>query len=157
MTAVGTFKKACVIGAGIMGQGIAAANVKRRIPVALNDAAEESLARGVQGVLEEVAYNKHTKQADAALAVKYSPYINATVSDSELARADLVIEAIVENLDAKKRCYTRLEPQLDRHAILCSNTSTIARPSATRRTTSRSGRCRCRPDRRRTWPPSIAG
>jgi 3-hydroxyacyl-CoA dehydrogenase/enoyl-CoA hydratase/3-hydroxybutyryl-CoA epimerase/3-hydroxyacyl-CoA dehydrogenase/enoyl-CoA hydratase/3-hydroxybutyryl-CoA epimerase/enoyl-CoA isomerase len=118
-------KSVSVIGAGIMGQGIAAANVKRRIPVALADAAEEALARGVQGVLEEVAYNKQTKKADAERAVEFSPFINATISDAEIARADLVVEAIIENADAKKRCLARLEPQLDRHAILCSNTSTI--------------------------------
>lgn len=114
-----------IIGAGIMGQGIAAANVKRHIPVALNDASEEALARGVQGVLKEAAYNKATKQTDVERALTFSPFINATISDGEVARADLVIEAIIENLDAKKRCYTRLEPQLDRHALLCSNTSTI--------------------------------
>ena len=44
-----------------MGQGIAAANVKRGIPVALMDADQAALARGVQGVLNEVAYNKQLK------------------------------------------------------------------------------------------------
>ena len=46
-----------------MGQGIAAANVKRDIPVALMDADQAALARGVQGVLNEVAYNKQLKGA----------------------------------------------------------------------------------------------
>src|SRR3954471_22541981 len=50
-----------VVGAGVMGQGIAAANVKRGIPVALMDADQAALGRGVQGVLSEVSYNKQLK------------------------------------------------------------------------------------------------
>ncbi|HVJ82972.1 MAG TPA: 3-hydroxyacyl-CoA dehydrogenase NAD-binding domain-containing protein, partial [Planctomycetia bacterium] len=48
-----------------------------------------------------------------------------TVSDAELAAADLVVEAIYENAEAKRELYARLEKKLPAHAILCSNTSTI--------------------------------
>jgi 3-hydroxyacyl-CoA dehydrogenase/enoyl-CoA hydratase/3-hydroxybutyryl-CoA epimerase/3-hydroxyacyl-CoA dehydrogenase/enoyl-CoA hydratase/3-hydroxybutyryl-CoA epimerase/enoyl-CoA isomerase len=114
-----------VIGAGIMGAGIAAANLKRELPVALGDANAEALARGVGGVLEEVAFNKQTKQADPERAIRFAALLNATTSDVELAAADLVIEAIVENADAKRQLFARLEPRLRDDAILASNTSTI--------------------------------
>jgi 3-hydroxyacyl-CoA dehydrogenase/enoyl-CoA hydratase/3-hydroxybutyryl-CoA epimerase/3-hydroxyacyl-CoA dehydrogenase/enoyl-CoA hydratase/3-hydroxybutyryl-CoA epimerase/enoyl-CoA isomerase len=114
-----------VVGAGVMGQGIAAANVKRGIAVALMDADQAALARGVTGVLNEVSYNKQLKGPDVERAVAMAPLVNGTLSDAELCRADLVIEAIVENRDAKQQLFARLETRLDDDAILCSNTSTI--------------------------------
>ncbi|HEY3393543.1 MAG TPA: 3-hydroxyacyl-CoA dehydrogenase NAD-binding domain-containing protein [Lacipirellulaceae bacterium] len=114
-----------VVGAGVMGQGIAAANVKRGIPVAVMDANQEVLARGVQGVLNEVAYNKQTKGPDAKRAIELAPLVNGTLSDIELCHADIVIEAIFENREAKQHLYGRIEPLMRDEAILCSNTSTI--------------------------------
>ena len=118
-------ESATVLGAGIMGQGIAAANVKRGIPVALGDISAESVARGVQGIISEVSFNKKTRGPDIDRALEFTPLVNGTMSDSELAAADVVIEAIYENADAKRELYARLEPQLADNAILCSNTSTI--------------------------------
>jgi len=118
-------KSATVLGAGIMGQGIAAANVKRRIPVALGDISAEAVARGVQGILSEVSFNKKTRGPDVQRALEFTPLVNGTTSDEELAASDIVIEAIYENADAKRELYARLEPKLGKQAILCSNTSTI--------------------------------
>ena len=118
-------QSATVIGAGIMGQGIAAANVKRRIPTALGDISAEAVARGVQGILSEVSFNKKTRGPDVKRALEFVPLVNGTTNDLELAASDIVIEAIYENADAKRELYARLEPQLGKQAILCSNTSTI--------------------------------
>ncbi len=118
-------KSATVLGAGIMGQGIAAANVKRRIPVALGDITFEAVMRGVQGIISEVSFNKKTRGPDIKRALECTPLVNGTTSDEELAASDIVIEAIYENADAKRELYARLEPKLGKQAILCSNTSTI--------------------------------
>ena len=118
-------RSATVLGAGIMGQGIASANVKRCIPVALGDVSAEAIARGVQGILREVSFNKKTRGPDIERALEHAPLVNGTMSDDELAAADIVIEAIYENAEAKRALYARLEPQLGEQAILCSNTSTI--------------------------------
>jgi 3-hydroxyacyl-CoA dehydrogenase/enoyl-CoA hydratase/3-hydroxybutyryl-CoA epimerase/3-hydroxyacyl-CoA dehydrogenase/enoyl-CoA hydratase/3-hydroxybutyryl-CoA epimerase/enoyl-CoA isomerase len=118
-------RNASVIGAGVMGQGIAAANIKRGFPVALGDMSADAVARGVQGVLTEASYSRETKAPDAAKALELAPLINGTVSDAELSHADLVIEAIYENAAAKKALYERLEPLLPAHGVLCTNTSTI--------------------------------
>ena len=118
-------QSASVVGAGVMGQGIAAANIKRLIPVALGDTSAETVARGVQGVITEVSYNKETRKPDAQKALDFLPLLNGTQNNDEIAAADIVIEAIYENADAKRALYANLEPQLAEHAILCSNTSTI--------------------------------
>ena len=114
-----------VVGTGVMGQGIAAANVKRGIPVALMDADQAALARGVQGVLNEVAYNKLLKGPDVKRAVELAPLVNGTFSDIELSHSDLIVEAIIEKPEAKQHLFARLEPLLKDDTILCSNTSTI--------------------------------
>ncbi|RIK78925.1 MAG: multifunctional fatty acid oxidation complex subunit alpha [Planctomycetota bacterium] len=118
-------RRVSVVGAGVMGQGIAAANIKRGIPVALGDVTAEAVARGVQGLLHEASYSRHANGPDAAKALELAALVNGTLTDAELAAADLVIEAVYENADAKKSLYRRLEPQLPEHAVLCSNTSTI--------------------------------
>lgn len=114
-----------VVGAGIMGQGIAAANVKRGIPVALMDANQEALTRGVKGILNEVSFNKQINGPDVQRAVDLAPLINGTLSDIELCRADIVVEAIIEKPEAKQHLFARLEPLMADDAILASNTSTI--------------------------------
>ena len=114
-----------IVGAGVMGQGIAAANVKRGIPVSLMDASQEALARGVKGVLNEVSYNKQIKGPDVQRAVDLAPLVNGTLSDIELCHADLIVEAIIEDRKAKQHLFDRLEPLMREDAILCSNTSTI--------------------------------
>ena len=118
-------KSAGVVGAGVMGQGIAAANVKRGIPTAIMDSSQESLARGVAGVLSEVSYNREIKGPDVKKAVELAPLINGTLSDIELSHSDIVIEAIFEDRDAKRHLFARLEPLMADDALLCSNTSTI--------------------------------
>jgi 3-hydroxyacyl-CoA dehydrogenase/enoyl-CoA hydratase/carnithine racemase len=118
-------KSVAVFGAGTMGQGIAAANVKRKIPVMLDDTSPEAVTRGVQGVITEVSYNKETKAPDTQKAFEYLPFITAGNRQPDLAEFDLVIEAIYEDANAKRKLFESLEPTLGEQTILCSNTSTI--------------------------------
>jgi 3-hydroxyacyl-CoA dehydrogenase/enoyl-CoA hydratase/carnithine racemase len=120
-----TVKSVGVLGSGIMGSGIAGATLKNEIPVALNDANSEALARGAKQLLEEAAYNKKLKGPDVAKTLKLAPLLSVTHRLEEVATADLVIEAIVEKEDVKKQLYAKLEPLLAESAILASNTSTI--------------------------------
>jgi 3-hydroxyacyl-CoA dehydrogenase/enoyl-CoA hydratase/3-hydroxybutyryl-CoA epimerase/3-hydroxyacyl-CoA dehydrogenase/enoyl-CoA hydratase/3-hydroxybutyryl-CoA epimerase/enoyl-CoA isomerase len=118
--------KSCgVIGAGIMGAGIAAANVKRKISATITDTREEALAKGVQGVLNEVSFDRATKKKDLDRAIEFAPLVNGTTSSAELAGCDLVIEAVIENLEIKQQVYANLESLMRDDAILASNTSTI--------------------------------
>lgn len=114
-----------VLGAGIMGSGIAAANVKREKRVTIGDASADALAKGVRQVWEEVAYNKKTKGPDAERTIRFAPYLNLSQNHSEFSACDLVIEAIVENLEVKQKVLPEVERELPETAILASNTSTI--------------------------------
>ena len=118
-------QSAAVVGAGVMGQGIAAANAKRGLPVALADTTPEAVARGVSAVVAEASYSRRLKGPDPERALELVALVNGTVDDDEIAAADFVTEAIYENADAKRALYARLEPKLADHAILGSNTSTI--------------------------------
>lgn len=114
-----------IIGAGIMGQGIAAANVRRKLAAVITDTSDEALRRGVQGILEEVSYSREIKGPDVQRTVEYAPLLNATTLSEELAGCDLIIEAIVERADIKKQVYKGIEPGLNEKTILATNTSTI--------------------------------
>ena len=114
-----------VVGAGIMGQGIAAANVKRGMRVQLADSRAEALAAGVEGVVREASYDKKTKGVSAELAIERAAMVTPVSGDAEFKSADLVIEAVVENAKVKRDLFASIEPHLEGDAILASNTSTI--------------------------------
>lgn len=114
-----------VIGAGIMGAGIAAANIRRGVATTMSDANAEALRRGMAGVLDEAAYDRDAGKKTVAKAVEGASLLRAATSDADIAASKLVLEAIVENLEVKRKIYARLEPQLADDAILASNTSTL--------------------------------
>jgi len=118
-------ESATVIGAGIMGAGIAAANIKRGVSVVLSDAQESALASGAQQVLSEAAYNRKTKSTDVDKMLEIAPLLKRSMVDADIAASDVVIEAVVENAEVKKKIFARLEPQLGENAILATNTSTL--------------------------------
>ena len=120
-----TLQSVAVVGAGIMGAGIAAANTKKRCRVLMTDTNEEALQKGVSGVLDEVSYDREKKAKNVSKAIEFAPFIQGTTSQAELANCDLVIEAIVENERIKKEFFSNIEPQLPVETILASNTSTI--------------------------------
>lgn len=121
----GEVKSVGVFGAGIMGAGIAAAAVRKQTPVVLTDTFPAALAKGVQGILEEVSYNKALKGVDPQKAMQSAALVNATTADTQFAGCDLLIEAVIEKIEAKHELYGRIEPHLKPTAILASNTSTI--------------------------------
>jgi 3-hydroxybutyryl-CoA dehydrogenase len=114
-----------ILGCGLMGSGIAqvcAAAGYKTIVRELNDAA---IARGlgrIRKFLDDgVAKGKVTAGAREATLGNLS----GTTTFQALAAADLVVEAIVENLEEKRATYTALEPLVGDHAIFVSNTSSL--------------------------------
>lgn len=116
---------ASVIGAGIMGSGIAAANLKRGLTVTLNDANPEALKRGASAVLDEVSFDKATRGKSVERAIHYAGLLRSTTSSDELLGSDIIIEAVVENLELKRKIFAGLEEKLPAETILASNTSTL--------------------------------
>ena len=120
-----TIKTVGVLGCGLMGSGIAqvcaAAGYKTIVREVDQTFLDKGFARISKFLDDGVAKAKLTAENRAAMLSNLS---GATTFDA-LAGCDLVIEAIIENLDEKKRTYAALEPLLGAETILASNTSSL--------------------------------
>jgi 3-hydroxyacyl-CoA dehydrogenase/enoyl-CoA hydratase/3-hydroxybutyryl-CoA epimerase len=110
-----------VIGAGAMGGDIAAWCALRGIMVTLQDLAPERISPAVKRAAE--LYRKRLKQKH--LVQGAMDRLVPDVAGNGVARADLVIEAIVENAEVKRKVFAQIEPKMKPTAILASNTSSI--------------------------------
>jgi 3-hydroxyacyl-CoA dehydrogenase/enoyl-CoA hydratase/3-hydroxybutyryl-CoA epimerase len=110
-----------VVGAGVMGGDIAAWCALRGFNVTLQDREMQY----VQPAMDRAAklFDKRAKDPEKRAAV--ATRLVADVEGAGVARADLVIEAIFENLEAKRALYARLEEAMKPEALLVSNTSSI--------------------------------
>ena len=113
-----------VVGAGIMGGGIVAKHLRSQIPVTVVDASPEALHRQVPLILEEAAWNREQRHSDPAAAVSLAGLLRSSTSLAALASAELVIESVIERLDAKREVLCQLEKVVAADAILATNTST---------------------------------
>jgi len=115
------FKHVHVIGAGVMGGDIAAWAALRGMTVTLQDRSPEL----IQPALDRARsfFDKRLKDPTAAAAAQSR--LTMDVAGTGVADADVVIEAIFENIDAKKALYQEVEPKLKATAILATNTSSI--------------------------------
>ena len=119
-------QKIFVVGAGLMGSGIAQTAIVNGYDVVLNDQRQEALERaqmGIQKALErEVEKGRMTQEElDAAL-----PRLSLDITIEGAKDADLVIEAVFENLEAKQTVFQQLEEVCPPHTIFASNTSSIS-------------------------------
>ena len=120
-----TFRKVGVLGAGMMGAGIAYATASRGIEVILKDVSVENAEKG-KSYSEKLLARKVSRggmSADQKAAVLSR--IRATDSAADLEGCDLVIEAVFEDSDLKARVTREAEPKLVTNGIFASNTSTI--------------------------------
>ena len=110
-----------VVGAGVMGGDIAAWCALRGFDVTLQDREMKYIAPALDRARELFAKRLKTQdRIDPALA-----RLRADVDGSGIASADLAIEAIFENLEAKQELYRKTEPALKADALLATNTSSI--------------------------------
>ena len=118
-------RKAAVIGSGTMGGGIAMCFANAGIPVALIDVSAEALRKGMGLIQRNYATSVQrgsTAQAqmDQALAL-----ITPTPEYAVVRDADIVIEAVLENMALKKEVFAKLDRHAPPHAILATNTSSL--------------------------------
>jgi len=115
-----------IVGAGTMGSGIAQVAAEAGCKVTLVDASEEALTRHestLKATMDKlVAKGRRTQpQADAALGnIKRTPELDM------LSSADVVIEAIVESLEAKQKLFQTLEKVVSKDCVLATNTSSLS-------------------------------
>lgn len=124
-----------IVGAGTMGSGIALAFLSAGFPVTLIDAQKAALDRGLAristSVENQVARGRlETKAAEAVLAS-----LTASSRLQDVASADLVIEAVFEDMAIKKQVFGMLDASAKPGAILATNTSTLDVDEIARATT----------------------
>ena len=115
-----------IVGTGAMGRGIAQLAAQAGSTVFLVDVqagAAESAREGISQQWDKMVKKGHLPPDAAA---SYKMHLNAVGSIGALARCDLVIEAIVERLDAKKALFAELEGIVSNTTILASNTSSLS-------------------------------
>jgi 3-hydroxyacyl-CoA dehydrogenase/enoyl-CoA hydratase/carnithine racemase len=117
--------KVGIVGAGIMGYSIGAVNLKRGRAVTFTDTNDEVLASGSKKAVNEAAYDKTLRGPNPQLVAEYGERLATSKDIAAYAGCDLVVEAIVENLNVKRKVLKKIEAVLPETAILCSNTSTI--------------------------------
>jgi 3-hydroxyacyl-CoA dehydrogenase/enoyl-CoA hydratase/3-hydroxybutyryl-CoA epimerase len=116
-----------VVGAGIMGGDIAAWCALRGFNVSLQDRALAQVEPAIKRAAELFAKRVRGADEQAAAAAR----LVADVEGARVADADLVIEAIFENLEAKRALYATLLPRMKAGAILATNTSSLVLESLT--------------------------
>ncbi|MDX5310410.1 MAG: 3-hydroxyacyl-CoA dehydrogenase NAD-binding domain-containing protein, partial [Rhodococcus sp. (in: high G+C Gram-positive bacteria)] len=120
-----TFRKVAVLGAGMMGAGIAYVCAKAGMDVILKDVSIESAQKGKaysEGLeAKALSRGKTTEEKSAALLARITP----TADVADLAGADLVIEAVFENTELKHKVFQEIQDVVAPDAVLGSNTSTL--------------------------------
>ena len=110
-----------VVGAGVMGGDIAAWSAYKGFEVTLQDREQPYIDKALARAQE--LFQKKVK--DDAKRPEVAARLKSDLLGEGVGRADLVIEAIIEDTDAKRGLYTQVEPRLKADALLATNTSSI--------------------------------
>ncbi|MTE21052.1 3-hydroxybutyryl-CoA dehydrogenase [Streptomyces sp. TRM43335] len=118
-------RKLAVVGAGLMGSGIAQVSAQAGWDVVLRDITDQALTRGTDGI--KASYDKFVskgkltaEEAEAALG-----RITTTTDLDAAADADIVVEAVFERIDVKQEIFRTLDGLVGDETVLASNTSAI--------------------------------
>lgn len=117
--------RAAVLGAGMMGAGIAYQCARSGIEVVLKDVTLEAATRGKGYAERLVAKGIERGKVSEAKGQALLERITPTSEVADLAGCDLVIEAVFESTELKHRVFAEVEPVVAPDALLCSNTSTL--------------------------------
>ncbi len=119
-------KQNAVLGAGIMGGGIAYQSAVKGTPVVMKDIAQPALDLGLSEAAKILGKGMQRGKVTPDVMAKTLNAITPTLEYSAIKDADLVIEAVVENPKVKGIVLAETEQHVSDDAIICSNTSTIS-------------------------------
>jgi|ERR1041384_1626485 3-hydroxybutyryl-CoA dehydrogenase len=119
-------KKVGVLGCGLMGSGIAQTCATAGLDVVVREVTEELCARGFAGIDKSLAKfaEKGTITGEQQQAIRGR--LTGTTNLADLADCDLIIEAIIENLETKRETYQQLDALCKPETIFASNTSSLS-------------------------------
>src|SRR6187549_1467780 len=119
-------KKVGVLGCGLMGSGIAQTAASAGFETVVREVSDELLQKGFLGIEKSLSKfaEKGTINAEQQKAARDRLF--GTTSFSDLADCDIIIEAIIENLDDKQKTYRELDELCKPETIFASNTSSLS-------------------------------
>lgn len=117
--------KVAVIGAGVMGRGIALTCAQSGLPVTLMDLSPDALSQAMSSIAGAVMDGVKRGRTTTQEATTIHSLIATTTDYASLADCDLVIEAVVETMAVKKAVFESLDRVMKPGAILATNTSTL--------------------------------
>jgi len=117
--------KSAVLGAGIMGGGIAYQSASKGTPIIMKDINDAALELGQTEATKLLGKLVKRKKIDTAKMAKTLSMIQPTLSYGDFNNVDMVVEAVVENTNIKKSVLKELEGNVSKDTIIASNTSTI--------------------------------
>lgn len=118
--------KVGVVGCGLMGSGISQAAAAAGFPTVVRELSQELLDRGLASIARSLAKFVEKGELTAEQKAQALGRLQPTLALEDFADCDLVVEAIVENLDRKKELFAELDRIVKPEAILASNTSSIS-------------------------------
>jgi 3-hydroxyacyl-CoA dehydrogenase/enoyl-CoA hydratase/3-hydroxybutyryl-CoA epimerase/enoyl-CoA isomerase len=118
--------QAAVLGAGIMGGGIAYQSAVKGTPIVMKDIREEALALGMSEAGKLLSKQVEKGRIKLAAMTETLGRIRPTLNYGDFGGVDIVIEAVVENPKVKKAVFAEVEGLLREDTIIASNTSTIS-------------------------------
>jgi 3-hydroxybutyryl-CoA dehydrogenase len=119
-------RKVGVLGAGLMGSGIAQVAAASGYDVTVVEVNDDALKRGLGGVEKSLAKFVEKGALTAAERDETMNRLRGSTRREDVADADLVIEAIIENLGQKRETYAALDRLCPPHTIFASNTSSLS-------------------------------
>src|ERR1700751_816704 len=114
-----------VLGCGLMGSGIAQVAATAGFDVTVLEVEQKFLDKGFAGIeksLAKFAEKGAIKETPQAIRAR----LKGTTNKQDLADCDIIIEAIIENVEEKKKMYASIDPIVKKEAIFATNTSSIS-------------------------------
>ena len=124
-TATREIKTAAVIGAGTMGGGIAMNFANAGIPVTILETKQEALDKGLATIRKNYENTVRKGKLSHEKAEQRIALVKGTLDYQDIAQADIVIEAVFEDMGVKETVFRKLDEVMRPGAILASNTSTL--------------------------------
>lgn len=124
-TPVRTIARAAVVGAGTMGGGIAMNFANAGIPVTILETKQEALDKGLATIRRNYENTVKKGKLTQEKCEQRIGLIGGTLSYADIAQADIVVEAVFEDMGVKEEVFRQLDEVMKPGAILASNTSTL--------------------------------
>lgn len=119
-------KKVGVLGAGLMGSGIAQVAAVSGYEVTVLEVNEQVLHKGLGGIEKSLSKFVEKGTLSAEAKAETMARLHGTTKLEDLAESDLIVEAIIENLAVKRETYAKLDALCPAHTIFASNTSSLS-------------------------------